>query len=147
VVAIIGILASVVLSSLSNARSQARDAVRKSDLRNLQTAYEMYLNDGNGSSSVPASEFACGSAATRLISVLINGGYLSSRINDPLADVNACGTALSGSGSTGEYADYMFNNSASGAYCIHANLENDPATPCDTGGFCGLYGMDYSVCG
>ena len=45
VIAIIGILSSVVLASLNAARAKARDAVRKSDLKQLQTALELYYND------------------------------------------------------------------------------------------------------
>jgi len=42
VVAIIGILATIVLSSLSSARERARDATRLSDIRTIQTALELY---------------------------------------------------------------------------------------------------------
>lgn len=45
VISIIGVLASVVLSSLESARAGARDAQRISDLRQIQTALEMYRND------------------------------------------------------------------------------------------------------
>ncbi len=45
VIAIIGILASVVLASLNSARGKARDAVRKSDLRQMQLALEAYFQD------------------------------------------------------------------------------------------------------
>lgn len=45
VIAIIGILSSVVLASLNTARSRARDATRKSDMKQLQTALELYFND------------------------------------------------------------------------------------------------------
>ena len=48
VVAIIGILATVVLSSLSSARERARDAKRLSDIKTIQNALEMYANDNNG---------------------------------------------------------------------------------------------------
>jgi type II secretion system protein G len=48
VIAIIGTLSSIVFSSLNNARGQARDAKRKGDMLNLQTALEMYYLD-NGS--------------------------------------------------------------------------------------------------
>ena len=48
VVAIIGILATVVLTSLSSARSSARDAKRLADVKTIQTALELYNLD-NGS--------------------------------------------------------------------------------------------------
>lgn len=48
VIAIIGVLASTVLASLNTARSKARDVRRKSDLKSLQLALELYFDD-NGS--------------------------------------------------------------------------------------------------
>ena len=47
VVAIIGILASVVLASLNSAREKSRDARRLSDMRQIQTALDMYYLDNN----------------------------------------------------------------------------------------------------
>lgn len=44
VIAIIGVLASVVLSSLDSARATARDAVRISDAKQIKTALLMYRN-------------------------------------------------------------------------------------------------------
>jgi len=43
VIAIIGLLASIVFSSLSGARVKARDANRKSDLKQIQAALELYF--------------------------------------------------------------------------------------------------------
>jgi len=48
VIAIIGILAGIVLVSLSAAKSRGNDAKRKSDLKNLALALSQYYND-NGS--------------------------------------------------------------------------------------------------
>ncbi len=47
VIAIIGLLASIVLVALNNARAKARDAFRKSSLKELQSALELYYNDNN----------------------------------------------------------------------------------------------------
>lgn len=44
VVAIIGMLSSVVLSSLNTARANARDARRLQDLKQIQTAMELYYS-------------------------------------------------------------------------------------------------------
>jgi len=48
VISIIGILATLVAANLNSARSRARDAARKSDMKNVQTALRLYYND-NGS--------------------------------------------------------------------------------------------------
>jgi prepilin-type N-terminal cleavage/methylation domain-containing protein len=45
VVAIIGLLASLLLGYMEDARGAARDASRKSHLRQMQTALERYRND------------------------------------------------------------------------------------------------------
>lgn len=62
VVAIIGILASVVLVGLGSSQKAARDARRVSDLRQIQTALELYMKtegvypDGTGGE--PVDNFA-----------------------------------------------------------------------------------------
>lgn len=48
VISIIGILATLVTANLNSARSRARDAERKSDLKNIETALKLYSNDNNG---------------------------------------------------------------------------------------------------
>ncbi|MDO8523503.1 MAG: type II secretion system protein [bacterium] len=45
VIAIIGILASIVLASLSSARKKSRDARRVADFGQIKTALELYLSD------------------------------------------------------------------------------------------------------
>lgn len=45
VIAIIGILAAVVLVSLNSARSKSRDSRRIADVRQVQTALELFYND------------------------------------------------------------------------------------------------------
>ncbi len=45
VIAIIGILATLAVVSLQNARKNARDAKRIADVRQVQTALELYFND------------------------------------------------------------------------------------------------------
>ena len=45
VVGIIGLLSALVSANVSGARQKARDANRQSDLRTIQTALELYLND------------------------------------------------------------------------------------------------------
>ncbi|MCB9814321.1 prepilin-type N-terminal cleavage/methylation domain-containing protein [Candidatus Nomurabacteria bacterium] len=47
VISIIGFLASVVLSSLDDARASARDTVRMSDMKAIRQALELYRNKNN----------------------------------------------------------------------------------------------------
>jgi general secretion pathway protein G len=47
VIAIIGLLASMAVIALNNARMKARDSRRVSDVRQMQTALEMYYLDQN----------------------------------------------------------------------------------------------------
>lgn len=96
VIAIIGILASVVLASLSDARGVARDAKRKSDLHQVQIAMEGYFNK-YGTYIVANSGwynggqgwfgYEDGGAYTTAVSrALYNEGYLvEPLIDDPLA--------------------------------------------------------------
>jgi type II secretion system protein G len=68
VISIIGILATLVTANLNAARSRARDAGRKSDLRNIATALRVYFNDKGGypGSSPGGNILGCGSEGTSL---------------------------------------------------------------------------------
>lgn len=105
VIAIIGILSGIVLVSLGGARSQARDARRMSDLRQLISAMEMYYGDIE--SYLTAVPPAAGLPAI--------GNYLPA-IDDPQAPTKHY-TWLANDGSiatgctTGQY------------YCAYATLE------------------------
>ncbi len=59
VIAIIGILATIATISLTGARSKSRDARRVADIKQIQTALELFFND-NGRYPT-ANEFASGS--------------------------------------------------------------------------------------
>ncbi|MCX6806958.1 MAG: type II secretion system protein [Candidatus Berkelbacteria bacterium] len=47
VIAIIGILAAMILASISGARAKARDADKKNSLRQVKTALELYAQDNS----------------------------------------------------------------------------------------------------
>jgi len=69
VIAIIGILASIIMVSLSSAQAKGRDAKRIADIRTIQLALEEYYNDN---SSYPTS-----------LSTGLVGTYLSALPTDP----------------------------------------------------------------
>jgi len=47
VISIIGILTTLIFANLNAARQRARDAQRKSDLKNVSTALRLYYNDNS----------------------------------------------------------------------------------------------------
>jgi len=102
VIAIVGVLATIVMSSLSSARAKSRDARRIADLRQLKTALESYFIDygcapkGGGGSTLANpcptgdSTLTGGSCATlnshfnNSLQVLLDGKYISSLPVDPI---------------------------------------------------------------
>lgn len=79
VISIIGILTTLVAANLNSARSRARDAERKSDLKNISTALRLYFNDNGSyppiSGDIPWGEAWNGSGSTV---------YMNSVPQDPL---------------------------------------------------------------
>lgn len=59
VIAIIGVLATISIIALQNARAKSRDAKRAGDMKQIQTALELFFNDKNRYPT--AEEFALGS--------------------------------------------------------------------------------------
>jgi len=123
VVAIIGMLSSVVLASLNTARGNARDARRQQDLKQIQTALELYYNDNNaypGETWCDSSQGSGGSscplggsdwtASSQIYQALVPT-YIQSLPADPLNTGNY-------------YYNYEPANPAGQNYCIGALLES-----------------------
>jgi type II secretion system protein G len=87
VIAIIGILASIVIANLSGARSQAKDARRVSDIKNIQLALAQYFNDNL---RYPCDIYATTNSAA---CPRFNGVYMSSVPKDPGTNANYAYTA------------------------------------------------------
>lgn len=122
VVAIIGLLASIVLVGLGGIRARGRDARRIADLRETQNALELYYTKGN---LYPAISGADSWASLR--TSLVGAGIGVSNIpNDPLF-----------SSETYEYGVSGDNQN----YVLKATLEdsNNPALADDVDG--SLYGL------
>lgn len=109
VVAIIGILATIVLTSLNSAKMKARDVRRVSDLRQVALALEMYYND-NMESGYPGTGGSnqWGDSSWGMSKALIDSGYLSVSPFDP---------------GTGSYEYWV--NSENQEYVLKAVLENE----------------------
>lgn len=76
VIAIIGVLASIVLTSLNSARSKARDAARKQTFQQIRLALEAYNNKYGAYPSTGAT----GPAAPGLPTWSTSGGWLSALV-------------------------------------------------------------------
>jgi prepilin-type N-terminal cleavage/methylation domain-containing protein len=91
VVAIIGILATVVLSSLSSARERARDARRLSDMKTIYTALVQYDLDNGFVANVASYGENIGSNSDQsniggFLTFLVDDGYLPVPVVDPIND-------------------------------------------------------------
>lgn len=107
VIAILAILASVVLSNLVNARTKSRDATRVTNIKQFQTALEIYRNK-------------FGSYPTDLQSLVTNG-YIGSQPIDPKGnDGSLCRVAVPGR--TAGYC-YAYNGASPTKYHLGAQLE------------------------
>jgi len=62
VIAIIGLLSTLAVVALNNAREKSRDAKRVSDIKQVQTALELYFADQNGYPSGSSSTLGGASA-------------------------------------------------------------------------------------
>lgn len=124
VVAIIGVLATIVLSSLSDARARARDAKRVADIRAIQTALEFYhLDNGH----YPVASGWASSAGSRLG----NWSTLESELgitlpNDPInvASGNSAIPPFFGDFVYTYFADLSPNACNGQAYVLIYNLES-----------------------
>ncbi|MDD5109711.1 MAG: type II secretion system protein [Patescibacteria group bacterium] len=139
VIAIIGLLSTLAIVALSSARSKARDSKRTSDMKQVQTALELYFNDKQyyplAASAEIGSQLFCldsasgwkttqGSCASPL--------YLASAPRDP--DNVAAGVACAQGGSATTKCNYAYFTMTAGSTCaancnnynIHFRLENDP---------------------
>ena len=98
VISIIGLLPSVVFASLSTERAKARDARRLSDMRQMQTALDLYYDKYNrypnsdylGCSSWDTSGAGTGETSGTFTTALVTEGFLPSHLKDPTTNDN-CG--------------------------------------------------------
>lgn len=104
VVAIIGMLSSVVLASLNTARQKGRDTRRIADLAQLQVALELYYSSTNSQYPSALSSLA--------------PSYIASVPTDPLTAANYNFTAYTVSGRIV-------------SYCIGAVMETTVPSPAD----------------
>lgn len=132
VISIISLLSSVVLASLSSVRAKARDARRKSDLKQLQLAMNLYLSNHDYilMNEVQANDtsIGCTTSCDQTFSTgnnwgnnsdlrfLVSEGLIPVLPKDPI------------NSTTYFYMVELYNISNNNSYCMGGRLEN-PASP------------------
>ncbi len=120
VIAIIGLLASIALVALSQARIKSRITKRKADVRQFRAALEFYYADNQ--STYPHPGTPNNESDIQTLSGLISPQYLSFIANDPKAN--------------GENYQYVWKNNGKD-YGLYIPFRNDGGTSCQfitTGG-------------
>jgi general secretion pathway protein G len=116
VIAIIGILATLISANYIGVRQRARDTARKSDMRQLQSALELYKSDvgsyPNGFSNKSVTNTASCNNASRVAFSYNSINYMTKVPCDPL------------SSSTFNAGNYYYTSATGATYTLAACLEN-----------------------
>ncbi len=141
VIAIIGLLSTLAVIALNNARAKSRDARRVSDIKQIQSALELYYNDMNGypyAASYASIEDNCLQAN--------EGGFVGSTCT---ATGTVYMTRVPGNpepgGTTYQYINT--DSTANRTYAIEYELENGAGgvpSGIQTASQAGTYGGDYT---
>lgn len=132
VIAIIGLLATLAVVALGNARQKSRDAKRVSDIKQIQTALELrYVEvEGYPTETVDGGTTACAGAMCSLgteVTCIDNGG-LDTSCSAPIymglipADPSSTGTLCTAGGDAAG-CDYAYNRVDANNYQIFFYLE------------------------
>lgn len=115
VLAIIGLLSTLAVVSLNNARQKSRDAKRLSDVKQIQTALELYFSD-QGKYPVAATAVVIGASGQETLSS--TNGWATT----------AGGTiymARTPKNPTPGGADYSYTSADGSTYTLKTTLEGD----------------------
>ncbi len=110
VIAIIGLLSTLSIVALNQARARSRDARRLADVKQIQTALEMYYNDQGSypASTTPGAKIASGTTI-----------YMDIVPKPPTpADGTSCGNDASGYTYTARVINGITNGSYTLQYCL-----------------------------
>ncbi|MCX6798236.1 MAG: prepilin-type N-terminal cleavage/methylation domain-containing protein [Candidatus Falkowbacteria bacterium] len=117
VIAIIGLLSTLSIVALNNARARSRDARRLSDVKQMQTALELYYNDAGiypGGNPISTGSIAYGSST-----------YMTTIPTPPTPADGACTTGTN----TYTYTQRTVNSTGDSytlSYCIGQTIANGP---------------------
>jgi len=144
VIAIIGLLSTLAVVALNSARQKARDAKRVADVKQIQTALELYFNDSN---SYPGADHktlgkgggSCASSEDCVVLCYSDDGDDGS--NDGFQASTGCGATSN--------TIYMGLVPAAptppdGDKYVYTGVDVDPAV-CESGGICPRYQIQFTL--
>jgi len=125
VIAIIGLLSTLSILALNTARARARDARRISDVKQIQTALEMYYND--------TADYPLDASMTHGLPIASTNGTFLREIPTPP-------TPIDGSNCPTVQPDYTYARTLTGGspatytikYCLGATVNNIPGNALQT---------------
>ena len=129
VIAIIGLLSALSILALGSARARARDAKRVADVKQMQTALEMYFNDMN---DYPLAASMSPTSTSNFGIYTANGVYMRTIPTPPtVTDGATCPTSqpwytYTRTAVTGSSATYTIN------YCLGAAVNDIPGNALQT---------------
>ncbi|MEY4722715.1 MAG: hypothetical protein RLZZ324_228 [Candidatus Parcubacteria bacterium] len=130
VIAIIGLLSTLAVVALNSARQKSRDSKRVADVKQMQTALELYFADKNGYPAAPTSSAAApvgvlgvsGSNAVKLCDTgwiasagTCNTTYMGLVPKAPTPGDNGCTV---GTATTAGTNDYVYSSASTSTYGI-----------------------------
>jgi len=111
VIAIIGLLSTLAVVALNNARLKSRDAKRISDIKQIQTAVELYYNDAN---AYPAAVTGLGTIATGGVTYMSNVPTNPAPVNDGTCAAGSTYTYAMGTNGTTYTLQYCLGGPTGG---------------------------------
>lgn len=112
VIAIIGLLSTLAVVALNNARQKSRDAKRVSDIKQVSTALELYFADNNGYPTA-ATAITLGDTSTKCLST---GGFVATCAGTTYMGVVPSNPAPGG-------AAYSYTSADGSTYSVTFTLE------------------------
>ncbi len=117
VIAIIGLLSTLAIVSLNNARVKARDSSRLSDMKQIRTALELYYDKNNQYPPNPGSLALC--------TTCIEGAENNSNWSDVIVFLNILPKDPTRSGTTNGYRYIISNTNGRQSYTMLVRLEKN----------------------
>jgi len=111
VIAIIGLLSTLAVVALNNARLKSRDAKRVSDIKQIQTALELYYNDAN---AYPAAAAGLGSIASSGVTYMASIPTNPAPVNDGSCAAGSTYTYAMGTNGTTYTLQYCLGGATGG---------------------------------